>query len=1017
MVASMASALDASLSYLSPKSDKENDYSHGNRDVQDVLSCSRKKLSLGSLGDRIRAEQRAQREPQNFVANSPEALPCTSEILPPQHLWTPHFTSPNSVEEVLFTEDSAEGAEAGEFDEIRQKVRAIRGALQRSNTQQAEMHAMLSQALERCESLKVEAADAQRSKEHHHHRWCILDQERETLQRMAQQSQSSEQSAREVSLKPAAEMLKHLKTTERSLQPELLAKMPSLYESLADALGNARASGAGILRASQKVEADERVAQLERQLAQKELALATLEQEKRSLRSEVRSLQNQELRGSIRVFCRIRPPRPGAEGASTANGFGVKAEGSRSVCLKKPPGDRRHDFNFDRVFNQQAGQRSFGILGAGKTYTLAGQRSSKQPGIQDLAIGDLLRLAKESFEVRLTALEIYNESIQDLLSSCEGASGPSRAPSERLEVRQSREGLTSDAETDEASPSPFGSMRVPGLKSWTVQDSADVEEALERVRTKRHVASTALNERSSRSHTVISLSVLRRSAGVESLGVPVGVLHIVDLAGSERTKVSQAEGLQMKEANCINRSLSALADVLFALGDSSSSAHVPYRNSKLTYLLQDALGGPGCKTFLFAQVSPDAQDAHESYSTLTFAARVATSVQKGRLRLRTGNVSPSPRRELRERDSPAGREESWRAAAAPPEALQISTEICILCVMGLAVALVAQIRQPGRQGLSWGYLPQEATHRKVKAQLPWIFVSCVVLTLLCLMLTWFLSTGSSFVPWICTGLVVLSSVELQAILMEGVASSVAGDGSELLEGLLQPLSCEGPGLSRWLALAALANAIVYRQQAHALAPGYRADIQPPPFAAQVFGLRGKANITVVSGFQAPDGRSFFAVYLQSALEVLREFTIRVQCIVAASRRKGAKAFDLAQLQVLETDVVQLAPLMRIAASGLSGWICLSRDLDSMGRVQREDALRKVIYELCGGLQALQRLISLRGLVDLCPDTVRCVQSCYEEAQHSLFQLLITFERCGLQQVVLPSQYKRMLEDVMNGRPS
>lgn len=206
-------------------------------------------------------------------------------------------------------------------------------------------------------------------------------------------------------------------------------------------------------------------------------------------------------------------------------------------------------------------------------------------------------------------------------------------------------------------------MRVPGLKSWTVQETADVEEALERVRTKRHVASTALNERSSRSHTVISLSVQRASGSVESMGVPLGVLHIVDLAGSERTKVSQAEGIQMKEANCINRSLSALADVLFALGDSSSSAHVPYRNSKLTYLLQDALGGPGCKTFLFAQVSPDAQDAHESYSTLTFAARVATSVQKGRLRVRTGatgTISPSPR----PRDSPASREENW--SRAPP---------------------------------------------------------------------------------------------------------------------------------------------------------------------------------------------------------------------------------------------------------------------------------------------------------------------------------------------------------------
>lgn len=220
-------------------------------------------------------------------------------------------------------------------------------------------------------------------------------------------------------------------------------------------------------------------------------------------------------------------------------------------------------------------------------------------------------------------------------------------------------------QTGSSKYSPFGSMRVPGLKSWSIQNLADVEDALQRVRNKRHVASTALNERSSRSHTVISLSVLRRS-GAEVNGVPVGVLHIVDLAGSERTKISQAEGIQMKEANCINRSLSALADVLFALGDSTSSAHVPYRNSKLTYLLQDALGGPGCKTFLFAQVSPDALDANESYSTLTFASRVATSVQQGRLRPRGAVPSPSPRK------SPQREEMTWKgpgnglAGTTPP---------------------------------------------------------------------------------------------------------------------------------------------------------------------------------------------------------------------------------------------------------------------------------------------------------------------------------------------------------------
>jgi len=324
--------------------------------------------------------------------------------------------------------------------------------------------------------------------------------------------------------------------------------------------------------------------------------------------------------------------------------YGTKAEGARAVCLRKPPGERRHDFHFDRVFAQEAQQSdlfeelgpllpgilegihvcifAYGQTGAGKTYTLAGDRSGTEPGLQDLAIAEVLRLA-ENFEVRLSALEIYNESIQDLLLS-------DSKSDDRLEVRQSRETLNEDEEW----PSPFGSMRVPGLRSWTVRGAKDVDSALQRVSSNRHTASTALNDKSSRSHTVLSLSVRRSDSEA-----PVGVLHIVDLAGSERTKISQAEGMQMKEANCINRSLSALADVLFALGDSTSSSHVPYRNSKLTYLLQDALGGPGCKTFLFAQVSPDAVDAHESYSTLTFAARVATSVQKGKLRI---NRSPAP---------------------------------------------------------------------------------------------------------------------------------------------------------------------------------------------------------------------------------------------------------------------------------------------------------------------------------------------------------------------------------------
>mmetsp|Transcript_69778 Transcript_69778/g.220240 ORF Transcript_69778/g.220240 Transcript_69778/m.220240 type:complete len:478 (-) Transcript_69778:102-1535(-) len=326
----------------------------------------------------------------------------------------------------------------------------------------------------------------------------------------------------------------------------------------------------------------------------------------------------------------------------------------------------------------------YGQTGTGKTYTLSGSAASGEKGIQDMAIREILRLAEASaseggtaYEVRLSALEIYNEAIHDLLAgapahSALGSQSPGRASSAsalesaRLEVRLSRDSLLpsegdslSGIGASSSAPSQFGSMRVPGLRTWRIAGVQDVEPALRLVAANRHVAATALNERSSRSHCVLSLSLAPRAAGGEEAPNGVGVLHIVDLAGSERTKVSQAEGQQLKEANCINRSLSSLADVLYALGDSGGASHVPYRNSKLTYLLQDALGGPGCKTFLFAQISPEPADVHESYSTLTFASRVATSVQKGRLRLMPSAsasqrcVSPAGRRSTTPRGSPA----------------------------------------------------------------------------------------------------------------------------------------------------------------------------------------------------------------------------------------------------------------------------------------------------------------------------------------------------------------------------
>ncbi|CAN8272857.1 unnamed protein product [Cochlearia groenlandica] len=134
----------------------------------------------------------------------------------------------------------------------------------------------------------------------------------------------------------------------------------------------------------------------------------------------------------------------------------------------------------------------------------------------------------------------------------------------------------------------------------------------------RDVGVTALNEKSSRSHSVLSVHV--RGVDVKSEAVLRGSLHLVDLAGSERVDRSQVTGERLKEAQHINKSLSALGDVIFAL--SHKNPHVPYRNSKLTQVLQNSLGGQA-KTLMFVQINPDEESYAETVSTLKFAERVS----------------------------------------------------------------------------------------------------------------------------------------------------------------------------------------------------------------------------------------------------------------------------------------------------------------------------------------------------------------------------------------------------------
>ncbi|KAK4435349.1 Kinesin-like protein KIN-14J [Sesamum alatum] len=161
-------------------------------------------------------------------------------------------------------------------------------------------------------------------------------------------------------------------------------------------------------------------------------------------------------------------------------------------------------------------------------------------------------------------------------------------------------------------------LAVPDASLHTVKSTADVLELMKVGLTNRAVGATALNERSSRSHSILTIHV--RGTELETNAILRGCLHLVDLAGSERVDRSEATGDRLREAQHINKSLSALGDVIFALAQKSS--HVPYRNSKLTQVLQSSLGGQA-KTLMFVQLNPDVESYSETISTLKFAERVS----------------------------------------------------------------------------------------------------------------------------------------------------------------------------------------------------------------------------------------------------------------------------------------------------------------------------------------------------------------------------------------------------------
>ncbi|XP_051920187.1 kinesin-like protein KIFC3 isoform X2 [Hippocampus zosterae] len=350
-----------------------------------------------------------------------------------------------------------------------------------------------------------------------------------------------------------------------------------------------------------------------------------------------------QLKGNIRVLCRVRPVAGGeeAEGVLT---FDPDDDGVLHLSDK----GKVTTFDLDKVFRPEATQEevfsevealvtscvdgfhvcifAYGQTGSGKTYTMEGVASD--PGLNQRALRLLFsRVADKSpeweFHICVSMLEIYNETLRDLLGDQPAA--------DKLDIKMNPDGS--------------GQLYVPGLTRVAVRTIDDVNQVLEAGRASRATACTDLNRRSSRSHALLMVSVagLNGTTGSRTQGK----LNLVDLAGSERVGRSGAEGGRLREARHINKSLSALGDVMDALR--RKRPHVPFRNSRLTFLLQDSLQGDG-KTLMMVQVSPVPADAGESLCSLKFAQRVRSVELNASKRPDSRSASSSPTPQSLEED-------------------------------------------------------------------------------------------------------------------------------------------------------------------------------------------------------------------------------------------------------------------------------------------------------------------------------------------------------------------------------
>lgn len=247
---------------------------------------------------------------------------------------------------------------------------------------------------------------------------------------------------------------------------------------------------------------------------------------------------------------------------------------------------------------------AYGQTGAGKTFSMFGSPTDYKyrgiiPRVISLLFQEIQSRYDQSIVVRVSYLEIYNELMADLLA---------------LALNPETSSNLAIQEDDR------GSVNVKGLLKRICNNEEEALSMLFEGETNRTISEHKLNKASTRSHCIFTIYLEMRSRVESSEKIIYSKLNLVDLAGSERTKKSGSEGQTLIEAQFINKSLSFLEQVVVALSEKQRD-HIPYRQSKLTNLLKDSIGG-NCKTILISNIWPEATHLEETISTLKFASRM-----------------------------------------------------------------------------------------------------------------------------------------------------------------------------------------------------------------------------------------------------------------------------------------------------------------------------------------------------------------------------------------------------------